>query len=191
MRSNLVESIVYIWNCLYCVQPVEFIISSAKTLRKRIVCWEVLVLQLKFLWFAASVVHVIGSINCWPYINSLLWVLVTVAVLHMELSFLLVLAVLWVRINSFVLEFLLNDFALDESFGFFEIIHGSDNLGVTRDDVSTDVCLLCPYSVLNPNWTVLIVGSLIKVVSGAGRKYATLCIIHCYVNFIFKRITFY
>ena len=179
LRSNLVEGIMHIWNCLHGVQSVEFIITSAKTLRKWVVCWVVLVLQLEFLWLAASIVHVIGSINCRPHINSMFRVLVTVTVLHMELSFLLELTVLRVRIDSFALEFLLDDFALDESFWFFEIVHGADNFGVSGDDVCMDVGVLCPDSVLNPNWAVLIVGGLVEVVSGTGRKYASLCIIHC------------
>ncbi len=50
-------------------------------------------------------------------------VLVTGAVLDMELGLFLVLAVLRVRIDTFALEFLLDDFALDKSFGLFEVIH--------------------------------------------------------------------
>ena len=80
-------------------------------------------MQLEFLWFAASVVHVVRTINRGAHINSMFWVLVTGAVLDMELSLFLVLAVLRVRINAFALEFLLDDFALDKSFGLFEVIH--------------------------------------------------------------------
>jgi hypothetical protein len=56
-----------------------------------------------------------------------------------------------VRIDPFALEFLLDDFALDESFGFLEIVHGAYNLRVSGDEVCTDVGVLCADSVLNPN----------------------------------------
>jgi hypothetical protein len=51
------------------------------------------------------------------------WVLVTGAVLDMKLGLFLVFAVLRMRVDALTLKFLLDDFAFDESFGLFEIIH--------------------------------------------------------------------
>lgn len=147
-------------------------------------------MQLKFLWFAASVVHVVGTINCRAHVNSMFWVLVTGAVLDMELGLFLVFAVLRMRVDAFALKFLLDDFAFDESFGLFEIIHRANDFGVSGYDIGTNVSMLSPDSILNPDRTVLIVGCLVKVVLGTGRKYTAFCIIHSYVNFINEKNRF-
>jgi hypothetical protein len=94
------------------------------------------------------------------------------------------------RVDALTLKFLLDDFAFDESFGLFEIIHWANDFGVSGYDIGTNVSMLSPDSILNPDWTVLIVGCLVKVVLSTGRKYTAFCIIHSYVNFIIEKNRF-
>jgi len=103
-------------NSLYCVKSIELEITSTEALRKGVVGRIVLVLKFKLLGSAAAVVHVVSPVNRRSDIYAVFRVLVTVAVLDMELSFFEVLLVLGVRVDPFTLQLLLDDLALYESF---------------------------------------------------------------------------
>ena len=170
-----------IWNCFYSIESIKNVVSSAEAFRECVVGGIVLVLQLKLLGLATAVVHVVCAIDGRAYFDSVFGVFVTVATLDMELSFLLIFLVFGVRVDAFALQFLLDDLAFDESFRFLKIIHGAYDLWVSGDDVCANVSKFRSDAVLDPDWAVLIVGSLVKVVSSTGRKHACLSIIH-YLN---------
>ena len=106
------------------VEPVELEWPSVEAFAEIVVAGEVLLLDLKICWFAAPIVHVVGVVNGVAHVQAMLRV-IGVAFADMELSGFLELIVLGVGIDSFPLEVLPDDFALDESFCPSEILEGA------------------------------------------------------------------
>ena len=82
------------------------------------------------------------------------------------------------RIDSFILQLLLNQFTLYKSLRFLEVIHGFDYLRVCWNDGRFYVDFLWPGTVLDPWGTVLIIGCLIERILSVSRKSASFSVIH-------------
>lgn len=124
------------------------------------------------------------------------WVFICIVAFYMKLCFFLIFYILWMWIDTLVLQLLLNDFTFNESLWFFEIIHWVNNFRIWRYNISFNIGMLRSGTILNPYGAILIARCLIEIVSCSRRKYAILCIIHfnyyemitCLILFIYNQL---
>lgn len=161
---------MYVWHIFDSVEAIEPIISSTESFCESMIAGEVFVLQLEFSRFACSVVHVVGSVNSWPYIKPMFWVFVGLWSLDRKLSSFHELFILRIRVNPLLLELLLNKFAFDKSLWFFKVIHGLDDFCICRNNGSFDIILFGSGVVENPWRTILSAGGLVESIFSGSRK---------------------
>lgn len=148
-------------DCFNCVQSIEFEGSSVECPGEVAVAGMILLLDLKVSRLARTVVHGIGVIDRIADVESVGGV-VGIACFCVELVCFLVPCVFRIGVDSFFIKSFLDNFASDQSFSSFEILHCANNFRISRDGIFFEIGLLWPLIALDPGRSVLLVGCVIK-----------------------------
>ena len=143
------------------VQSVEFEGSSVECPGEVAVAGVVLLLDLEVGRLAGTVVHGICVVDRIADVESVSGV-VGVACFCVELVCFLVPCVFGIGVDSFLIKSFLDNFASDQPFGSFEILHGANNFRISWDGIFFEIGLLGSLIALDPGRSVLLVGCVIK-----------------------------
>ena len=148
-------------DCFNGVQSIEFEGSSVECPCEVAVAGVVLLLDLEVGGLARAVVHGVGVIDGVADVESVGGV-VGVACFCVELVGFLVPCVFGIGVDSFLIKSFLDNFASDQPFGSFEILHGANNFRISGDGIFFEIGLLGSLVALDPGSAVLLVGGVIK-----------------------------
>ncbi len=178
MISEFIQSIMNFWRLYRCVESVISKVSPTESFSEGIVAGEVFVCQFKLCRLAGSVIHIVRSVDLWTDLQAMLGIFEQLRILNWKFGSLHKLLVLINETYAFALEPLFDDFALDQTFGFFEVVHRLTNLRVGWDFGSLNIHFLSPDAVLYPRRAVFTVDCLVQSSFPNSRKITVLSIIH-------------
>ena len=181
MLSHIVEVVMNSAYCFYCVQAVEFEGTSVEGSCEVAVAGVVFLLDLEVCWFSWAVVHVVGVIDRVSNIESMSGV-VRIASFGMELGSFLIPGVLGIRVDSFFIESLFDDFIFDQSLCSFEILHGSYDFWVGGNGIFFEVGEFWSLIALHPRCSILLVAGVVKCTLGGSGEGVFPWFIHgCFI----------
>ena len=152
-------------------------VTPTETLGESMVAREVLIGQLEFCRLAWPIIHVVSSVNLWSYLEAVFGIFERFRILDWKFGSFHELLVLTGQVDTLALQSLLDDLALDQTFGFSEVIHRLTDFGVSGHFGSLNVHFLSPGAFLDPRKTVFAVDRLVQSIFAYSRKTG-LSIIH-------------
>lgn len=165
------------------VKPIVPEVSPTKTLTEGMVAREIFFVQLKFSRLARTIIHVVSPVDFWSHLQAMLRIFECFRALNWKLSSFLELVIFFGHVNTILLQYLLNDFAFNETFSFSEVIHRVGDLRVSRHLGRFNVNILILSPILDPWRAVLTVGCFIESIFPNSRKRTVLAIIHKMENY--------